>query len=66
MLCGVTLHITGSTALNLSTWDACRRHLTPNWWTNSSKGGNEQRDFSQTYIERYSGCFQAQADALAK
>ena len=55
-------------ALRLSSWSAVRKHLTPAWWRNTSKGGNEHSSatWSATYVEAAAGIFQTQADALAK
>lgn len=38
--------------LKLPGWDAVRKHLSPGWWENPTRGGNRGGDFSQTYVER--------------
>jgi hypothetical protein len=48
----------------LDTWDAARKHLSPEWWKNVNKGGNREKDFSQTYLENTPGSFAAQEQAL--
>ena len=35
-------------------------------WTNPTRGGNRSRDFSQTYVERVAGSFEAQAAELQR
>lgn len=55
---------TGS-GLKLPCWDAVRKHLSPTWWSNPTRGGNKNRDFSQQYLEHMSGSFAAQGELLA-
>ena len=43
-----------------------RKHLSPVWWTNPSRGGNKSRDFSQVYVERVPGSFAAQCAELRR
>ena len=43
-----------------------RKHLSPVWWMNPSRGGNKSRDFSQTYVERVPGSFAAQYSELQR
>ena len=43
-----------------------RKHLSPVWWSNPSRGGNKSRDFSQTYVERVPGSFAAQCAELRR
>jgi hypothetical protein len=52
--------------MKLDTWDAVRKHLTPEWWKNATKGGNKDRDFSQTYVENAPGSFAEQGRLLAE
>lgn len=51
--------------LKLPCWDAVRKHLSPTWWTNPTRGGNKNRDFSQQYHEHKSGSFASQGELLA-
>ena len=50
--------------LKLDNWDAVRKHLTPGWWHNTSKGGNKNKDFSQMYVENVGDSFEQQARLL--
>ena len=52
--------------VRLPGWDSMRKHLSPIWWTNPSRGGNRSRDFSQTYVERVPGSFAAQCAELQR
>ena len=47
-------------------WDSTRKHLSPVWWTNPTRGGNRSGDFSQTYVERVPGSFAAQCAELRR
>ena len=58
------MKLTGS-GLKLPCWDAVRKHLSPTWWSNPTRGGNKNRDFSQQYLEHMSGSFAAQGELLA-
>ena len=59
------MKLTGS-GLKLPCWDAVRKHLSPTWWSNPTRGGNKNRDFSQSYLEHLSGSFASQGQLLAE
>ena len=52
--------------VRLPGWDSMRKHLSPVWWTNTTRGGHRLRDFSQTYVERVPGSFAAQCAELRR
>jgi hypothetical protein len=52
--------------MKLESWDAVRKHLSPDWWQNTSRGGNDSKDFSQDYVEIRPGSFATQAYFLAR
>jgi hypothetical protein len=56
----------GSGHMKLESWDAVRKHLSPDWWQNTSRGGNDSKDFSQDYVEIRPGSFARQAYFLAR
>ena len=58
------MKLTGS-GLKLPCWDAVRKHLSPTWWSNPTRGGNKNRDFSQQYHEHMSGSFASQGELIA-
>jgi hypothetical protein len=58
----VTSH--AGSGLKLPCWDAVRKHLSPTWWSNPTRGGNKNRDFSQSYQEHMSGSFASQGELL--
>lgn len=58
------MKLTGS-GLKVPCWDAVRKHLSPIWWSNPTRGGNKNRDFSQSYLEHESGSFASQGELLA-
>jgi hypothetical protein len=45
-------------------WHAIRRQLSPSFWANSTRGGNNTNDHSQTYTEVKSGTFEQHCKAL--
>jgi hypothetical protein len=51
-------------SLKVENWNAVRRHLTPDFWRNKGRGGNDNADHSQTFIENVPGTFRLHAQAL--
>ena len=45
-------------------WHSVRRQLTPTYWTNLGRGGNQDNDHSQTFVELQPGCFEAHCRAV--